>query len=47
MRRGGGGRAGLRIHVSAKTGDGIESLREALLKLAGWQSGEEDVFMAR
>jgi len=30
-----------------KTGDGIESLREALLKLAGWQSGEEDVFMAR
>src|SRR6266513_619903 len=38
---------GWRIHVSAKTGDGIESLREVLLKLAGWQSGEEDVFMAR
>ena len=38
---------GRRIHVSAKTGDGVESLREALLKLAGWQSGEEDVFMAR
>lgn len=38
---------GPRIHVSAKTGDGIQSLREVLLKLAGWQSGEEDVFMAR
>src|SRR3981189_158122 len=38
---------GWRIHVSAKTGDGIESLRGVLLKLAGWQSGEEDVFMAR
>jgi len=38
---------GWRIHVSAKTGDGIEDLREVLLKLAGWQSGEEDVFMAR
>src|SRR5437879_2971549 len=38
---------GWRIHVSAKTGEGIESIREALLKLAGWQSGEEDVFMAR
>jgi tRNA modification GTPase len=38
---------GWRIHVSAKTGDGIEGLREALLKLAGWQAGGEDVFMAR
>ena len=38
---------GWRIRVSAKTGEGIESIREALLKLAGWQSGEEDVFMAR
>jgi tRNA modification GTPase len=38
---------GWRIHVSAKTGDSIESLRKVLLKLAGWQSGEEDVFMAR
>src|SRR5882762_33872 len=38
---------GWRIHVSARTGDGIESLREALLKLAGWQAGGEDVFMAR
>jgi tRNA modification GTPase len=38
---------GWRIHVSAKTGDGIEDLRQALLKLAGWRTGEEDVFMAR
>ena len=38
---------GWRIHVSAKTGDGIENLREVLLILAGWRSGEEDVFMAR
>ncbi|MGB7541941.1 MAG: tRNA uridine-5-carboxymethylaminomethyl(34) synthesis GTPase MnmE [Burkholderiales bacterium] len=36
-----------RIHLSAKTGAGIESLRHALLTLAGWQSGGEDVFMAR
>jgi tRNA modification GTPase len=38
---------GWRVHVSAKTGAGIESLRKALLKLAGWQSQGEDVFMAR
>src|SRR5438445_4501160 len=38
---------GWRIHVSAKTGEGIESIRGALLKLAGWQAGGEDVFMAR
>jgi len=41
------GEQGWRIHVSAKTGEGIQGLREALLKLAGWQSGEQDVFMAR
>jgi len=31
---------GWRIHVSAKTGEGLDALRRALLKLAGWQSGE-------
>src|SRR2546429_8425332 len=36
-----------RIHVSAKTGEGIQGPREALLKLAGWQSGEQDEFRAR
>jgi tRNA modification GTPase len=38
---------GWRIRVSAKTGEGIEGLRAALLKLAGWRSEGEDVFMAR
>jgi tRNA modification GTPase len=38
---------GWRIHVSAKTGEGLEALRRALLALAGWQAGGEDVFMAR
>ena len=41
------GAEGWRIHLSAKTGDGIDALRRALLALAGWQSGSEDVFMAR
>lgn len=35
------------IRLSAKTGAGIDVLRRALLALAGWQSGGEDVFMAR
>ncbi len=38
---------GAHIRLSAKTGEGIEVLRRALLALAGWQSGAEDVFMAR
>jgi tRNA modification GTPase len=35
------------VHLSAKTGEGIDLLRRALLDVAGWRSGEEDVFMAR
>ncbi|HET7201122.1 MAG TPA: tRNA uridine-5-carboxymethylaminomethyl(34) synthesis GTPase MnmE [Burkholderiales bacterium] len=35
------------IYLSAKTGEGIDGLREALLKLAGWQPETGDVFMAR
>ena len=35
------------IHLSAKTGAGINLLREHLLKLAGWQPAGEGVFMAR
>jgi tRNA modification GTPase len=35
------------IHLSAKTGLGVELLRDELLKLAGWQSTSEGVFMAR
>ena len=38
---------GAHIRLSAKTGEGIDVLRRALLALAGWQSGVEDVFMAR
>jgi tRNA modification GTPase len=37
----------LHIHLSAKTGDGLDLLREHLLKLIGWQSTSEGVFMAR
>lgn len=35
------------IFLSAKTGVGIDLLREHLLKLAGWQATGEGVFMAR
>lgn len=35
------------IHLSAKMGDGVDLLREALLKIVGWQSTSEGVFMAR
>ncbi|MBE0623603.1 MAG: tRNA uridine-5-carboxymethylaminomethyl(34) synthesis GTPase MnmE [Burkholderiales bacterium] len=35
------------IHVSAKTGLGIDLLRAELLTVAGWQQGAEDLFMAR
>lgn len=35
------------IHLSAKTGDGVNLLRETLLKMVGWKSTSEGVFMAR
>jgi len=35
------------IYLSAKTGDGVDLLRKALLAHAGWQSAEESVFIAR
>ena len=38
---------GRRVHLSAKTGEGIDALRQVLLELAGWQSETEDIFMAR
>jgi tRNA modification GTPase len=41
------GSDGAHMHVSAKTGEGVDKLRRALLAFAGWQSGVEDVFMAR
>jgi len=35
------------IHVSAKTGAGLDALRTALLRAAGWNSRGESVFLAR
>ena len=35
------------LHVSAKTGAGIDLLRAELLAVAGWQQGADDLFMAR
>lgn len=35
------------VHISAKTGAGMDLLRTELLAVAGWQPGTEDSFMAR
>ncbi len=35
------------LHLSAKTGAGMDLLRTELLSVAGWQQGAEDLFMAR
>jgi tRNA modification GTPase len=35
------------VWLSAREGQGVELLREALLELAGWQSTGESVFIAR
>jgi len=35
------------IAVSAKTGAGLDTLRRAILEVAGWHPGEESVFLAR
>ena len=35
------------IAISAKTGQGIDTLRQKLLAIAGWQSAPEGVFIAR
>jgi tRNA modification GTPase len=35
------------LAVSAKSGDGIEALRRAILEVAGWVSAGESVFLAR
>ena len=41
------GRQGEAIHVSAKTGAGLDVLRAALLEAAGWNARGETVFLAR
>jgi tRNA modification GTPase len=35
------------LYLSAKTGAGLDMLREELLKIAGWQAQSESVYMAR
>jgi tRNA modification GTPase len=35
------------IFISAKKGDGVDLLKAHLLKMAGWQTTSEGVFMAR
>jgi tRNA modification GTPase len=35
------------VFISAKTGAGLQNLRQQLLKVVGWQSAPEGVFMAR
>ncbi len=35
------------VYLSAKTGEGMDLLRDQLLKIAGWQSSGEGVLMAR
>jgi len=35
------------VLISAKTGAGLQTLREQLLKVVGWQASPEGVFMAR
>jgi tRNA modification GTPase len=41
------GDSGLHVWVSARTGEGIELLREALAEAIGWRGSEEGVFLAR
>lgn len=35
------------LRLSAKTGSGLDALRQRLLELAGWQSGAEGLYIAR
>ncbi|WP_133649743.1 tRNA uridine-5-carboxymethylaminomethyl(34) synthesis GTPase MnmE [Paraburkholderia flava] len=35
------------VRLSAKQGDGIGLLREQLLQIAGWQAGQESLYLAR
>jgi tRNA modification GTPase len=41
------GKHGDEVHLSAKTGAGLDTLRTALLQAAGWHSRGETVFLAR
>ena len=37
----------MRLRLSAKTGQGLDTLRQRLLDIAGWQSGAQGVYIAR
>ena len=39
--------AGQSLRLSARTGAGLDALRQALLAMAGWQSAPEGVYLAR
>jgi tRNA modification GTPase len=41
------GKSGGAVAVSAKTGEGMDTLREAIVRAAGWSSAGESVFLAR
>jgi tRNA modification GTPase len=41
------GKVGDAIHISAKTGAGLDALRQALLEAVGWSARGETVFLAR
>jgi len=43
----GAGSAHSGVVLSAKTGDGVEDLRQALLGIAGWQAVPEGIYLAR
>jgi len=45
--RDGDGDAEAAIRLSARTGVGLDALRQALLQRAGWQAGAEGVYIAR
>ncbi|MBI5278954.1 MAG: tRNA uridine-5-carboxymethylaminomethyl(34) synthesis GTPase MnmE [Burkholderiales bacterium] len=42
-----GTQGALSLDLSAKTGQGIDTLRQRLLEIAGWQASPEGVFIAR
>ncbi len=42
-----GGDHGPEIHLSAKTGAGLDLLKAEILHIAGWRPGNEDLLMAR
>lgn len=43
----GASHAGDGLRLSARTGDGLDALRQRLLQVAGWQSAAEGIYIAR